>query len=338
MGRGHKPWLTFTLGGLFLMAGLAASVVSGRTQELYLLGGEVGHADTHDYTTAWEGEYFKGLSDHFAASISYLNEGHLPLHHRDGESLQLWARSHLFERRLSLAVGAGPYYYFDTAKTVSGSFTDDHGFGGLISLTATWTKESRWLLQLRTNYVTTSNNFDTWSALAGIGYQLEAPSALGAQTTTPPQHDKHDKTTQNEITAFLGRSVVNSFDSEHALATSVEYRRGLLPYLDWTAAYLFEGDSRLIRRNGVTTQLWAVREFFADRLALGVGGGAYFAVDHNKNSPINTDHDGFLSAIFSFTASYRFHPHWQARATWNRVVTNYDRDTDIFFGGLGYRF
>jgi hypothetical protein len=26
------------------------------------------------------------------------------------------------------------------------------------------------------------------------------------------------------------------------------------------------------------------------------------------------------------------------RATWDRVITTYDRDTDIFLGGIGYRF
>lgn len=319
---------------MIIIAVLAASVFPAGAQEFYVLGGGLAHTETHDHSYSWQLEYLEGLGEHFAASISYLNEGHLPQHHRDGDSLQIWGRSNLFDRRLSLAVGAGPYYYFDTAKALGGSFTNDHGLGGVFSLAATWYADSRWLFQLRTNWVNVGGHFDTLSAVAGIGYQLESPPLPGPLPTTPPQQEN---TTNNEITLLLGRTIANSFDSEHATAMSIEYRRGIRRYLDWTAAYLFEGDNRLSRRHGLTTQLWAVREFLDDRLALGVGGGAYLAVNHYTESQ-NIGSDEFLSAILTLTASYRFHPRWHMRTSWNRVITNYDRDTDVILAGIGYRF
>jgi len=38
------------------------------------------------------------------------------------------------------------------------------------------------------------------------------------------------------------------------------------------------------------------------------------------------------------TASYRFMPRWTVRLSWNRVVTNYNSDSDIVLVGIGYLF
>lgn len=307
-----------------------------RAQEFYVLGGLMKDTDSGKDSYSWQLEYMEGLGEHFAASLSYLNEGHVPTHHRDGNSVQFWARTNLLDRRLSLAAGVGPYYYFDTtAAKADGSFSDNHGWKAMFSLAATWYTESRWLFQLRTNWVEASSSIDTISALVGIGYQLDPPPSPGPLPNVPPQREK---TTNNEITVFLGRSIANSFNSEHSAATSVEYRRGLWRNVDWTVAWLYEGDSRLIRRHGMITQLWAVRSFLDDRLALGVGGGAYASVTRYNDGPNKGDDERSLSGIATLTASYRFHPHWATRISWNRVVTNYDRDTDVILGGIGYRF
>lgn len=45
-----------------------------------------------------------------------------------------------------------------------------------------------------------------------------------------------------------------------------------------------------------------------------------------------------MSGIVSISASYRLSDRWLTRITWNRVVTRYDRDTDVIQAGLGYRF
>ena len=305
-------------------------------QELYLLGGGVRNLGSADSSFSWQLEYMEGLGEHFAYSLSYLNEGHVPTHHRDGNAGQLWVRTNLLDRRLSLAAGVGPYYYFDTTKAMAGaSFSDDHGWKTMFSLGATWYTESRWLFQLRANLVETGSSIDTLSTLFGVGYQLDPPPSPGPLPHAP---GRQEKTTNNEITVFLGRTIVNSFGSEHSVATAVEYRRGLGRYVDWTAGWLYEGDNRLIRRHGLTTQLWAVKAFLDDRLALGIGGGAYLCVNRQTDAQHNGDDKGLLSGIVTLSASYRFHPHWDLRTSWNRIVTNYDRDTDVIMGGVGYRF
>ncbi|HEY6008074.1 MAG TPA: hypothetical protein VIU40_07090, partial [Geobacteraceae bacterium] len=161
------------------------------------------------------------------------------------------------------------------------------------------------------------------------------PARPGPLPETTPQQEK---TTQNEVTLFAGRTIVNSFTSEHSFAAGFEYRRGLLRYLDATVGWLYEGNNQLLRRHGLTTQLWAVREFFHDRLAIGVGGGGYFALDHYSDTDFSKGESRVLSAILTFSGSYRLDTSWLLRTSWNRILTNYDRDTDVILAGVGYRF
>jgi hypothetical protein len=89
----------------------------------------------------------------------------------------------------------------------------------------------------------------------------------------------------------------------------------------------------LIDRYGLTTQLWLAKPFLDDRISLGIGLGPYFAIDRRLESRKER-----LPIIFSTTGSYRINQDWLFRATWDRIITRYDRDTDIFLGGIGYRF
>lgn len=108
-----------------------------------------------------------------------------------------------------------------------------------------------------------------------------------------------------------------------------------------TAAWLNEGDNELIRRNGAITQLWLVRGFLDNHLALGGGFGAYIAVDKRRDSYPDEGGSAFASGIMSVTASLRdisFNPNLTVRFVMNRIVTSYSKDTDSFLLGLGYRF
>jgi hypothetical protein len=84
----------------------------------------------------------------------------------------------------------------------------------------------------------------------------------------------------------------------------------------------------------LTTQIWLAKPFFDDRLALGAGFGFYSAGDRLREERSG----GFFSEIVSITFSYRISSRWLIRGTWDRVITDYDRDTDVFLGGIGYRF
>ena len=304
------------------------------SQDAYILGGLISSHENHSSSYSWQISYMEGLGDHFGWSFSWLNEGHLPDHHRDGPTLQLWARTNILNRRLSLAAGAGPYLSFDTQHQPDGSFRNEKDWGGVFSLAATWDTESRWLLQARVNNVWLDRNIDTISLLFGVGYQLDPGSSPGARTTGSP---KTWSKTNNEITAFLGRSIVNG-PHDNTFAIGIEYRRGIAHYLEWTVGYIDEGDNTVINRKGITTQLWPKRSFFDDRLTLGVGFGVYLAFDKRRNPESDIGNDAFITGLTTVTGSYHLSQRFLIRMSWSRIITDYNRDTDVILAGLGYRF
>jgi hypothetical protein len=301
-------------------------------QELFVNGGVTQDTKTSTTAAQWSVTYRQGLGEHTAFSFSYINEGHQPNHYRDGLAAQIWGRTNILDQQLSLALGVGPFAYADTKVTpVRAIYEDAHGFGIISSGTATWQGLRPFLFQVRLNYIATQHSFDTLSGTFGIGYLLDAEPSQGSVPKPIPS----GRRTNNEITLFLGQTVLNSAKSETDIAMSVEYRRNLGRYIDWTITWLNEGDARPIGRWGVATQLWAVRAFFDDHLALGIGVGPYFARD--KYSGGNGQRTT-VAGDLSFMAAYRFHPRFAIRAAFSRIITDYSRDTDVFLGGLVYRF
>jgi len=45
-----------------------------------------------------------------------------------------------------------------------------------------------------------------------------------------------------------------------------------------------------------------------------------------------------ICGIMTLTTSYQILPHVDVRVSWNCVITDYNHDTDVIFGGVGYRF
>ena len=154
---------------------------------------------------------------------------------------------------------------------------------------------------------------------------------MGPLTGYSRQDDQALLTTRNEITLLAGASVPNSGGTDAAVAASLEYRRSLTRYFDWTIGWLNEGAS--VSRTGPVTQIWAGRRFFDDRLAFGFGAGPYLAYDSHDDRNITK-----VNWLVGATVSYRFLPQWAIRATYNRVTTDNNRDADIFVAGIGYRF
>jgi len=299
--------------------------------EIHFLGGYGATNHPMEATGAWQVRYMEGLGENFAYSLSYVNQGHFIAHHRDGTAANLWLRTNQMNGQLSLGIGAGPIFYYDTVRSPGGAASDVHGWGTMVNLLASWYTENRWIYQLQGSWVRGGNSFDTLSVLAGIGYQLDAPVSPGPGLKAPRQTEE---TTDNELTFFGGQTVVNIPGNGNSTAGSIGYRRGLWRYVEWTAGALYEGKSNLIDRYGLTTQLWLAKPFFDDRMALGAGVGFYLAQDRLREDRSG----GFLTEIVSITLSYRLSTHWLIRSTWDRIITDYDRDTDIFLGGIGYRF
>jgi len=85
----------------------------------------------------------------------------------------------------------------------------------------------------------------------------------------------------NEITVFYGQSTVNTLRNQTAAATGIEYRHGISSYLDAAVSWIYEGDPKIIRRNGLAAQLCPVNTFAIgdERIGVGIGLGAYGYID-----------------------------------------------------------
>jgi hypothetical protein len=303
--------------------------------EISVLGGYGWTDKPVERTYAWQTQYMEGLGDHLAYSLAYVNQGHFIEHHRDGYAASLWARTNLLDKRLSLGAGVGGLFSFYTIRPADGAPNRDyHGWGTMASVAATWYTESRVFYQLQSYWVRGDKSFDTLTTLAGIGYQLDAPPVQGPDVKGTHQPEK---TTGNEVTLMGGETIVNIAGPGKSAAVNLEYRRGIWRYLEVTAGALYEGKSDLIDRYGLTAQLWLAKRFLDDNMSLGAGFGGYFAIDELRGGSA-TGSKVHFSKIASISGSLRLSEHFDARATFDRVITNYDRDTEVFLGGIGYRF
>jgi hypothetical protein len=330
----RRAWLSAAVLPAAFAIAAGWPVCDARAQEFSLFGGASHSGDTHTYS--WAFNYQEGLGEYFAASFMWLNEGHIPNHHRDGQAVQFWARLPLAERRFVLQAGLGPYRYFDTTTPEQGgTYSNLHGWGVVYSARAAYYLSNRVVLQLQFNRVHISGGPNTTGLLFGVGYQLDAPDRPGPRDWAA---GSSTKVTNQEITFYIGRSIVNSTTSPVALAGALDYRIGLAKYLDLTVGYLHEGSNDIARRDGITSQLWLTRKFIDDEITLGLGLGGYYGINEHENSPSPGPGEGRFAGLVSISGAYRFTPHWAARLTWNRIVTSYDRDTDVIFAGIGYRF
>ena len=306
---------------------LLSLAAAAHAQDLSVQAGGTRTDHPRDTSYGWLVQYSHDLDDHLFATFTYQNEGHVPGHHRDGHSVQLWATTSI-AAPFSFAVGAGPYHYFDTTLAEGGSdFRDAHGWSLMYSAAATWRPPSSpWFYRLTVNRAGGHHEFRTTTVLLGAGYRLDQDGSF--------RHNANDgwMARNDELVALGGATIVNSFESQQARARSFEYRREFTPVLRGVVGWVNEGDARLIRRDGVIAQAYFEPSFYRDRFTLGLGYGAYYAVD--EYHPAGRKVQGILSTTFSYNIAGGL----LVRATWHRIVSTYDRDSDIILLGVGYRF
>lgn len=311
-----------------------------------VFGESVGSRATWPTSSAWGMEFRQTDAPHFAWSVAYLNDGHFPGHHRDGVTGEVWV-PFTVDDLMTLSVGGGPFYYFDTEHAnVPAGFADVHGWALVLSADmrlALWSRlsEPGWFLDVRYDWSAPAMDIETHSIGLGFGYRMYSDFASGTPTVGTV-----GGFARNELVGYVGKTVVNSFSSPWSFAEAVEYRRELAAeVIRGSLAFVNEGNAQLVRRKGLIYEVWAEPSFWDGNASVGIGWGGYTAVD--KSRPTTGRH---ISYVVSATMSARLPnllPIWQSttfgertdvRVTWHRIVTDYDRDTDILLFGLGYRF
>jgi hypothetical protein len=328
-----RRWADRRLSRVYCAVLLGLAAATAHADELAVLGGGISPRSSDAQSFTWALDYRHALTPNFGVGASWINQGHVPNHHRDGMAAQLWIGTTAFDPRLSFAAGIGPFYYFDTTRNAASEpESDNHGWGVLYSASARWQLVRDWLVELRLQFTETRRSIDTTSVLLGIGYKFDGEPADAA-----PARSAWSSSTRNEVAFLGGQAVVNDFSSEPSFAMNVEYRRSLNDHLDWTLAWLHEGQPRLARRHGVVSELWVDRTLGEGRWTIGAGIGVDVVADVY---PGDFAHGGRerLAGILSLTSSYRLNPDWNARATWHRVSADHPFDSDVFLLGIGYNF
>ncbi|MBW8781607.1 MAG: hypothetical protein JF599_06945 [Verrucomicrobia bacterium] len=327
---------TFTFGLLLsiVAAWLSLFATPGRAQELTFLAGTMGKGDFDETSYSWQVDYRQDIYRNLAASVAYLNEGHVLDHHRDGTAWELWGNLPFCNDRIALSLGGGVYYFYDTQPFGAGT-QNVHGAAPIFSFSATGYFTDRVFCRLMVNHVAPTNDFHSTTAAVGIGVWFGPHKRPRGPEPSKDPAEPDDYVTEPQLTVFGGQSVVNTFLSEKAIAGAIEYRQGILPHVDGTVSGIYEGDPKIIRRSGAAAQLWAVNAFYDNRISVGVGIGPYVYIDR-RDSQASGSNPAAVAPLVSLTFAVRLSEHWLARLVFDRVTSSYNRDSDIFLAGVGY--
>lgn len=300
-------------------------------QDASLLVGSLDNHKVDERSFAVQLGFSQRMTETTALSAEYFNEGHPSRHHRDGLSLQGWLHTPIPENGASFAVGAGPYYYFDTTigQGAFQEYQNDHGWGVLASVSAKWHLAKRTYIEARFNHVQARGAGNSNSFLIGMGYEL--------QDVPDRERRRTERAGDSLLMVLGGQAIVNSFESERAKAYAIEYRDTVTQNMEWSVAAMNEGKVGQSERRGVVGQVWLLRPF-TDRTVLEIGGGGYLMRDRADRDTLGVSSNTKLVPIASIGMRYRVTRDWRAQLSWSRVITNYHRDSDVLLLGVGKVF
>jgi hypothetical protein len=331
-----KGTMSSCLRGLRFGLFLSFACLNLQAQEFAISGGSMQAIDVRQSSYSWQIDYRQDFYRNLAASITYINEGHVPGHHRDGYAVQAWGRIPFGDNRYSVSLGLGTYSFFDTQHLAAGGSQNVHVTGPIISAAASAFVSDRWFVRAGVSHIIPTHEMKVSTAVIGMGYWFgqndkPTPGELGHAA------DEQASVTANELTLFVGQSVVNTFFSQSARAYALEYRRGFVKHVDWTLAFIYEGNPEIVRRSGLATQAWVVNNFFEDHLSVGIGLGPYVYIDQRHPAGAGRINPAATTPLASLTIAGRLSREWYLRLLVDRVASSYNRDADIFLLGLGYR-
>ncbi len=343
---------------LFVLLILVGVGTGLRAQEFTTFGGAGTDENLRLGSYSWMLDYRQGLYRPFEGSVTWINEGHFTdgsvNHHRDGLAMQAWYDLPFRAGKYNLSLGAGVDYFFDSqGRSVTDSAGDTteqslnvHQFAPLVSLDLREYITDVWFWRARATEIFPLEHRSNPNRLlfdVGLGYYFGSPQAPHYRQLPGIENlDPEDMDERWSVTFYKGFSRVNTFIRTGGNAEAAEFRMRYSAHIDLAARYLYEGDSLTVRRGGLAAQFYIVSDplqFLGCEVLLGLGAGPYINIDSKHIPPGRTRYDvPAVAGLLSPTAVFNLPKHFFARVIWDRVVTNYSQDADVWLIGVGYRF
>jgi hypothetical protein len=303
-----------------------------RSQTLQALAGTIDATNNPSNTYGWQLEFQESLSRRFDASLSWLNEGHSPGHHRDGAAIQLWLGPPAWRNRMEFNFGAGPYFYFDTQQESSArGYSDVHSVGAIVSASLSLDITNSWFMTLRVNEIYAPGDPNTLGFVVGGGYHF----GRGERSLSNSGSNDFRVFARQQIQLFVGEMIYNELNSHQDRSVGLEYRLALVPWAAWSATWFHTVGSTSGQREQVASQLWLVNSVLGGRLALSAGLGLYTPLG---TQPPGEESSAAVSGLSGLRVEWSWSPHSSVMLTWYRSFTNDDDDRDIITLGYGFRF
>jgi hypothetical protein len=323
---------------------IAVASLHARAAELsFLMGDDIGDVRAIN-GQPWELQYLQEPIPDLGVSFSYLNEGQyrtpdepVPWHHaRDGAAAQLWALTPpRWLGPLQLAVGAGPYVYFDTqSEPPPLGYRDYHGVAEMYTGSLRYLGPFGLFVRLDLIEIHAPGSPDARLLELGVGYR--SGSITGPSYTGSSQSGSSPPVYHEQLAVLAGRTGDSNWNATQSAAYALEYRHGLGTHVDLSATWLSEADGTNGRHDGVAGQVWLTDRFFSRRVTVGIGAGPYIALrSHIAEDGEEAPH---AQGVVAMTASLQLSRRLAARVVWDRAFTNDNLDRDIVLGGLAWNW
>jgi hypothetical protein len=269
------------------------------------------------------------LTPRLSLGCTYINEGHPDLNeagHRDGFALM-----GLYEipvlNKLRLEAGVGPYFNMNTTwrgNNFEQEF-NDKGIGLLATLALIYPiSDSGLNIRAQINEVIMPGSFSTTALLLGVGTELGGK--LNDRQFSKGQNGNY------AINVLAGPCQTTRAGKVYNFGGKIELQRKISDRFAWSVSGISEGDSGVSSRKGFAGQGWFVTPKLG-RLEFSAGLGPYGAQESNED-----DKGIKILGLATMRAKIDIAKGYYGLAEFNRAISTYDKDEDMFLFGVGKKF
>ena len=117
-------------------------------------------------------EYRWRLGPYWAWSVGLLNEGDALTQRRSGVVTEFWAGYEFLDRRVTVAVGIGPYLVADIRQNPQLAEASRERLAGILSLTSSYAFMPQWVVRLTWHRIFAEQSHDSDVLTLGAGYRF----------------------------------------------------------------------------------------------------------------------------------------------------------------------